>query len=56
MTEQVQTFVQTALQLYTGVAEYAVPAGLALGLCNIIVQMFFGAVFGGRVKVGSTHA
>lgn len=44
---------QMAIELYTEIAEYAVPIAIAFEICNLIVSTFLRAAFGGRLWFGS---
>lgn len=40
------------LTIYAQIAAYAVPIAFAFGLGNVILNTFFSAAFGGRLKIG----
>lgn len=43
---------QWAIELYSQIAVYAVPVAFAFGMCNVIVNTFFSAAFGGKMRIG----
>ena len=40
------------LEIYATIAAYAVPIAFAFGMGNVIINTFFSAAFGGRLKIG----
>lgn len=40
---------EMAIELYTQIAEVAVPIAVVFEVCNLIVGMFLRAAFGGRL-------
>ena len=46
------TIVQWAVQMYMNVAEYAVPIAFVFGISNVIINTFFSAAFGGKMRIG----
>lgn len=51
MPEQADLF-RMGIQLYTDVCGWAVPMAFAIGIGNVILNTFFSAAFGGRLKIG----
>lgn len=50
--DETTNLMQWAIQMYTQIAVYAVPIAFAFGMCNVIVNTFFSAAFGGRMRIG----
>lgn len=44
---------QMAIDLYTEIAQYAIPIAIVFEVCNLIVGTFLRAAFGGRLWFGS---
>lgn len=44
---------ECAIQIYTQIAEYAVPFAIAFEVCNLIVSTFLRVAFGGRLWFGA---
>ena len=45
--------VEFAIDLYTKIAEAALPIAIVFEVCNLLVSTFLRAAFGGRVWFGS---
>lgn len=50
--EDSSTLMQFAIQLYAELASYAIPVAFAIGMCNVIINTFFAAAFGGKLRIG----
>ena len=44
--------IQWAVHMYETIAVYAVPIAFAIGMCNVIINTFFAAAFGGKMRIG----
>ena len=45
--------IELAFELYSEIAEYAIPIAVVFELCNIVVGTFLRAAFGGRLWFGA---
>lgn len=44
-----------AIDIYTDIAELAIPFAFVFGMCNLIVNTFLSVAFGGRLKIGGKN-
>ena len=44
--------INDAVSLYIEIIKGAIPYALVFGLCNLVVNLFMSAAFGGRLKLG----
>lgn len=49
---QSSDLVRFAIDLYSDLAAYAIPIAFGIGMCNVIINSFFSAAFGGRLRIG----
>lgn len=40
------------INIYADLAAWAVPCAFAFGMCNVIINSFFAAAFGGKMRIG----